>query len=55
MREYRDDPMTDEEFAELREKLEEQQDDVRDYLESQGVDVSPWDEDGSGSRADDDE
>ncbi|ESS09238.1 MAG: hypothetical protein A07HN63_01027 [uncultured archaeon A07HN63] len=38
-----DDPMTDEEFAELRAKLEEQQDDILDYLESHGADVSPWD------------
>jgi hypothetical protein len=35
--------MSDEEIEELRRKIAEQQDEVRDYLESQGVDTSPWD------------
>jgi DNA-binding transcriptional regulator YiaG len=37
------DPMTDEEIKQLREELAAQQDEIRDYLESQGVDTSPWD------------
>ncbi|ERH02683.1 MAG: hypothetical protein J07HN6_00722 [Halonotius sp. J07HN6] len=36
--------MTDEEIEELRDGLAEQQEEICDYLESQGVDVSPWDE-----------
>lgn len=46
------DSMTDEEIEELREGLAEQQEEIRDYLESQGVDVSPWDEADTEARAD---
>ena len=34
--------MTDAEIEELREKMQEQRSDIRDYLESEGVDVSSW-------------
>jgi len=36
--------MTDDEFDELGEKIREQRGEVRDYLASEGVDVSSWDE-----------
>ena len=45
-------PMTDEQIEELRDGLAEQQDEIRDYLESQGVDTSPWDESVTETRAD---
>jgi len=45
-------PMTNEEIEELRDGLAEQQDEIRDYLESRGVDVSPWDDSTMGARAD---
>jgi hypothetical protein len=48
----RREPMTDEEIEELRDGLAEQQDEIRDYLESQGVDVSPWDDSSTEARAD---
>ena len=51
----RREPMTDEEIEELRDGLAEQQDEIRDYLESQGVDVSPWDDSSTEARADGDE
>ena len=34
--------MTDDELAELREAMRSQREDIRDYLESEGVDVSTW-------------
>jgi len=52
MAQYRDDPMTDEEFDELREKMDETHEEVREYLEAQGVDTSPWDESTTEARAD---
>ncbi|MFB6165286.1 MAG: hypothetical protein ABEJ31_09025 [Haloarculaceae archaeon] len=36
--------MTDAELADLREEMDAQRDNIRDYLESEGVDVSAWDE-----------
>jgi len=45
-------PMTDEEIEELRDGLAEQQDEIRDYLESRGVDVSPWEDSATEARAD---
>ena len=39
----RDQPMTDAEIEALRDEMREQREDVRDYLESEGVDVSDWD------------
>ena len=45
-------PMTDEEIEELRDGLAEQQDEIRDYLESHGVDVSPWEDSTTEARAD---
>ena len=35
-------PMTDDELAELREAMRSQREDIRDYLKSEGVDVSTW-------------
>jgi hypothetical protein len=34
--------MTDAELEELRENMEEQRGEIRDYLEGEGVDVSTW-------------
>jgi hypothetical protein len=42
--------MTDEEIEELREKMEAQREEIRAYLESEGVDVNAWD--GAEARAD---
>ncbi|MFC4990590.1 hypothetical protein [Saliphagus infecundisoli] len=36
--------MTDAEIDALREKMDEQSEEIRDYLEGEGVDVSPWDD-----------
>jgi len=44
--------MADEEIEELRDRLAEQQDEIRDYLESRGVDVSPWEDAATEARAD---
>jgi hypothetical protein len=52
MAQYRDDPMTDEEFDELREKMDETREAVREYLDAQGVDVSQWDDSRTEARAD---
>ena len=35
--------MTDEEFKELRQKIDETREEVREYLNVQGVDTSSWD------------
>lgn len=35
-------PMTDEEIAELREKMEAQREEIREYLDEQGVDSKAW-------------
>lgn len=40
--------MSDEEIEALREEMKAQQDDIREYLASEGVDVSAWD-DGEGA------
>jgi hypothetical protein len=40
--------MSDEEIENLRAEMEAQQDEIRDYLASEGVDVSAWD-DGEGA------
>lgn len=45
-------PMTDEEIEELRDGMAEQQEEIRDYLESQGVDTSPWDDSSTEAWAD---
>lgn len=37
-------PMTDAEIEALREEMREQRGDIREFLESNGVDVSDWDE-----------
>ena len=37
--------MTDAEIDALREEMREQREDIRDYLESEGVDVSGWEDD----------
>lgn len=37
--------MTDAELEELREQMREQRGEIRDALESEGVDVSTWDDD----------
>jgi hypothetical protein len=42
--------MSDEEIEALREEMEDQREEIREYLESEGVDVSPWD--GAEARAD---
>jgi len=55
MAQYRDDPMTDEEFEELRKKMDETREEVKEYLDSQGVDTSPWDDSSNEARADGDE
>ena len=39
--------MSDEEIEALRAEIEEQQDEIRDYLASEGVDVSAWDDEGA--------
>jgi DNA-binding transcriptional regulator YiaG len=52
MAQYRDDPMTDEEFDELREKMDETRQEVKEYLNAQGVDVSQWDDSRTEPRAD---
>jgi len=36
--------MTDAEIEALRDEMRGQREDVRDYLESEGVDVSGWDD-----------
>ncbi|WP_318570915.1 hypothetical protein [Salinigranum marinum] len=41
--------MTDAELEELREKMEEQRGEIRDYLEDEGVDVSTWEISGEAS------
>lgn len=43
--------MTDEEFKELRQKRDETREEVREYLDTQGVDVSPWDDSATEARA----
>lgn len=48
----RREPMTDEEIEELRDGLAEQQDEIRDYLKSRDVDVSPWEDSATEARAD---
>ena len=35
--------MTNAEIEALRDEIREQREDIRDYLESEGVDVSDWD------------
>ena len=35
--------MTDAEIEALRDEIREQREDIRNYLESEGVDVSGWD------------
>jgi hypothetical protein len=35
--------MTDAEIEALRDEIREQREDIRDYLASEGVDVSDWD------------
>jgi len=35
--------MTDAEIETLRDEIREQREDIRDYLESEGIDVSDWD------------
>lgn len=52
MAQYRDDPMTDEEFEELHKKMDETREEVREYLDAQGVDTSPWDDSSTEARAD---
>ena len=37
--------MTDAEIEALRNEIREQRGDIRDYLESEGVDVSGWEND----------
>jgi hypothetical protein len=37
--------MTDAEIESLRDEIREQREDIRDYLESEGVDVSGWEDD----------
>lgn len=37
--------MTDAEIEALRDEIREQREDIRDYLESEGVDVSGWEDD----------
>jgi len=37
--------MTDAEIEALRDEIREQREDIRDYLESEGVDVSGWEND----------
>lgn len=44
-------PLTDAEIDRLREEMEDQRDEIRAYLEEQGVDVSSW-EDTEAARAD---
>lgn len=41
-RNHADRPMTDDELAEVSDAIREQRDDIRDYLASEGVDVSAW-------------
>lgn len=36
--------MTDAEIAALRNEMDQQRQEIRDYLENEGVDVGPWDE-----------
>lgn len=36
--------MSDEEIEALRAEMEAQQDEIREYLASEGVDVSAWDD-----------
>jgi len=52
MAQYRDDPMTDEEFEKLREKMDETREEIKEYLESQGVDTSSWDDSSTEVRVD---
>jgi len=52
MAQYRDDPMTDEEFEELREKMDETREEVKEYLDAEGVDTSSWDDSSTEARAD---
>lgn len=35
-------PLTDAEIESLREELDEQRDDIQEFLEGEGVDVSGW-------------
>lgn len=37
-------PMTDEEIDALRGELHEQREEIRDYLDGEGVDVRAWDD-----------
>ena len=39
----RDQPITDAEIEALRDEIREQREDIRDCLESEGVDASDWD------------
>ena len=40
----RDQPMTDAEIEALRGEMREQREDIREYLDGEGVDVSGWDD-----------
>lgn len=44
--------MSDEEIEALRAEMESQKDEIREYLASEGVDVSAWDESATEARAD---
>jgi len=37
-------PLTDSEIEDLRKEMEEQREDIREFLENNGVDVSSWSE-----------
>lgn len=45
-------PLTDAEIEELREEMNEQREDIKDFLEDEGVDVSEWDGGQPEARAD---
>lgn len=46
-------PVTDAEIEAVRESMREQRDEIREYLEDEGVDVSTWDDDSAAeARAD---
>lgn len=45
-------PLTDAEIEQLREEMNEQRQDIKSFLEDEGVDVTGWDEGQTEARAD---
>lgn len=43
-------PMTDEEIEALREEIDGQREEIREYLADEGVNVSDWSDDATSSR-----